>query len=342
LRVGVPAYLRKVEPASGLGKMWLNVLPRLASEVRVTYARKPGRRRWRHPDVWLSDGHWGPLPVAEPRVVQLHEATLHIPELRELIEPWFIEAFEGPSRDAATTASAIITPSESSRRQVIETYGVEPGRVHAVPHGVDRSRFRPGVEGAADQLAAAGLPPDLPYVLSVSQVHPRKNLPALREALTRLAARGFPHGLVVVGGVAADRVDSEQLLAEAASDLPGAPGRVALVKRISEDRLAALMAGCAAFCLPSLMEGFGLPALEAMACGVPVVVSDRGSLPEVVGDAGLVVPPTSEAVEEALAQVLSDPARAAALGQAAAERAAEFSWERTAAGWLAALRQAAG
>ena len=95
------------------------------------------------------------------------------------------------------------------------------------------------------------------------------------------------------------------------------------------------MAGAAAFCLPSLYEGFGLTALEAMACGAPVVVSDRGSLPEVVGDAGIVTAPTAAAIAEALRRVLSEPELAARLSAAGPARAAEFTWARTAAGWLA-------
>ncbi len=181
----------------------------------------------------------------------------------------------------------------------------------------------------------------MPYVLFVSQLHPRKNLAVLRAAMAELAADGLPHQLVIVGGAAQDRPDSTDLQREAAADLPGAPGRVVLLQDVPDEALADVMAGAAAFCLPSLMEGFGLTALEAMSCGVPVVVSDRGSLPEVVGDAGLVVAPTVDAVAGALAQVLVDPGRAAELGAAARARALTFTWARTAAGWLDALRAAA-
>ena len=110
----------------------------------------------------------------------------------------------------------------------------------------------------------------------------------------------------------------------------------------TDDELAALMAGAAAFALPSLMEGFGLTPLEAMACGTPVVVSDRGSLPEVVGDAGVVVPPDGASVAEALAPLLDDPDAAAALGEAGRVRSLEYPWSRTAAGWADVLTSAAG
>jgi alpha-1,3-rhamnosyl/mannosyltransferase len=97
------------------------------------------------------------------------------------------------------------------------------------------------------------------------------------------------------------------------------------------------MAGASAYCLPSLYEGFGLTVLEAMACGAPVVVSDRGSLPEVVGQAGVIVAPDVQAVSSALGALLSDPDRAQRLGAAGAQRAAAFTWERTADGWLRVL-----
>ena len=96
----------------------------------------------------------------------------------------------------------------------------------------------------------------------------------------------------------------------------------------SDDEVARVMGGASALCLPSLMEGFGMAVVEAMACGAPVVVSDRGALPEVVADAGIVVPPTAHAVEAALADVLGEPVLAADLSRRGILRAAEFSWGR--------------
>ena len=101
------------------------------------------------------------------------------------------------------------------------------------------------------------------------------------------------------------------------------------------------MAGADAFCLPSLYEGFGLTALEAMACGAPVIVSDRGALPEVVDGGGIVVEPSPEAIANALERVLSDDELASSLRRRAVERARTFTWARTASGWLAVLRAAA-
>lgn len=112
------------------------------------------------------------------------------------------------------------------------------------------------------------------------------------------------------------------------------------IEEPTDQELAALMGGADAFCLPSLSEGFGLTALEALACGAPVGVSDRASLPEVVGDAGVVVEPTADGVRDGLASVLTDSAHAAKLRAAGPARAAEFTWARTARGWHAALQAA--
>ena len=322
--------------------MWHNVLGQLSGQVEISTWDRPGRSRFRvPPDVWVTDGHDGPLPVAEPTVVHLQEASWQHESTRPVMQPWFIEQFERKSRAAAERAAAIITPSASSRDQILEQYDFDPDRVHVVPLGVDLALFRPGRPGGAEIIEAAGGDPSAPYVLFVSSLSPRKNLGALRTAMNALALRGLPHRLVIVGSPPPDRRDWKELAAAAAADLPDVPGRVVLLGVLSDVELAAVTAGAAVSCLPSLMEGFGLTALEAMACGVPVVVSDRGSLPEVVGEAGVVTEPTAEALEVALFDLLASPKRMDELSRAGLARALEFSWKATAAGWLRALRQVA-
>jgi glycosyltransferase involved in cell wall biosynthesis len=325
--------------------MWSQVLghlPNLGVTIEFTDPPAgPGWRRHRSPDVWLSDGHQGPLDVAQPTVVQLHEATWQDPELRALLGTAFVEAQEKASALAAERATRIVTPSETSRRQIIDAYGVAPSRVLAVHHGVDTELFRPGRPGGPELIAKAGGDRDRPYVVYVSVIHPRKNLGALRTAIAGLAEQGYPHGLVIVAQPPPDRTDASDVVREATAQLPDFPNRVVWLRGLPEEDLAAVIAGADAFCLPSLMEGFGLTALEAMACGVPAVVSDRGALPEVVGEAAVVVEPTAEAVEAALASVLSDPERARQLGAAGRQRSLTMGWDRTAAGWLTALKEAA-
>ncbi len=341
LRVGVPNSHRQMASSSGWGRMWHSVIPELQELVSIGWWDDPRRSRFRQPpDVWLCDGHQGPLGVPEPSVIHLQEASWSHPSTRPLLQAKFLNQYEHASREAARSAVRVITPSQASRRQILDEYGLDPDHVLTVPFGVNLALFRPARPGAATLIARAGGDPARPYVLFVSTVHPRKNLPALRTAMAELARRGLPHGLVVVASPPPDRQDAVALFEEAGADLPGAPGRVVLLRNLSDVELAAVMAGASCFCLPSLWEGFGLTALEAMACGVPVVVANRGSLPEVVGDAGVVSEPDASALGAALHDLLADPSRQAALRQEGLARSLRFTWEATAQGWYEALRQA--
>lgn len=339
LRVGVPARISRMNTTSGVGRMWHNALGHLRAQVDISFWEDPRRSRFRPPpDLWLTDGHNGPIGVPEPTVVHLQEASWAHEATKSSLQPWFIDKYEKASQAAARSATRVITPSESSRHQVLEAYGLDPDRVHSVPLGVDLALFRPGRLGAEDIVETAGGDPAAPYVLFVSSLSLRKNLGALKAAMNRLAVRGMPHQLVIVASPSPDRRDWKDMVAEASADLPDAPGRVVVLGSLSDVELATVTAGACVACLPSLMEGFGLTALEAMACGVPVVVSDRGSLPEVVGDAGVVTEPTAAALEVALFDLVTSPKRMDELGQAGLARALDFSWKATATGWLKVLR----
>jgi len=272
-------------------------------------------------DVWLANGHDEP-PDGRPLVVQVHEIGWHQPELGRFLDPAFRDRIEAATQASVQAAARVITPSQVSRGQVVERYARRPDEVHIVAHGVDHALFRPGISGGRERLGT-------PYILFVGVLHRRKNLTALRDAVGALARDGLPHTLVVVGNEPGIETSG------------GFPGRVRHLAGIGNGEVAALMAGADAFCLPSFFEGFGLPALEAMACGAPVVVSDRGALPEVVGDAGRIVEPNAAAIEAALRGIVTNPVQAQRLGQAGIARASEFTWERSARGWLDALEAAA-
>lgn len=293
-------------------------------------------------DVWLTDGHSGALDVAEPVVAAVHEVGWTTRELRRFLQPGFAAQIGAGTGAGVLAAAHVLAPSQSSRSQVLDAFAVDAERVHMVPYGVDTSLFRPGLAGGRARVDAVSLSASAPYVLFVGSLHPRKNLAALRKAMAALARRGFQHVLALVAAEPLDRDDRSDLRRMGEAELPGVPGRIVSIPSAEDAELAALMAGADAVCLPSFSEGFGLPVLEAMACGTPTVVSDRGALPELVGSAGLVVSPTAKAVEEALAGILSDAALAGRLGAAARRRAQGFTWERTADGWLHALERAAG
>jgi alpha-1,3-rhamnosyl/mannosyltransferase len=325
LRVGVGADLAQAPPGTGHGLVWRSVLAELRSTPSV---RLVGRGR---ADVWLASAT-APPPEGRPLVVQVHEVSWHEATLRRFLDHRFAAHLETLTAASMAVATRAITPSEVSRAQVVQAYAWPPDRVHAVPHGVDHDRFRPGLPGGRELVGSA-------YVLFVGVLHPRKNLEAMRAALPGLARAGLPHFLAAVANPPPDRAESPDV--EADLQLPELPGRVRLLRQVSDPALAALMAGADAFCLPSLFEGFGLPALEAMACGAPVIVSNRGALPEVVGDAALVVEPDPLAVADALRRVLTDEPLAQRLRSAGVRRAAGFDWRKTAGGWLDVLRMAA-
>jgi glycosyltransferase involved in cell wall biosynthesis len=344
LRIGVSGQLLTLEASGGHGRVWSRVLAelrRLATLVPLDpETGRPTRRLARTPDVILADGHAPLRPASVPLVVQVHEAGWWSPELRSFLDPQFYAEIAARTEAAVRAADHVIAPSGAARRDLVSSYKLDPERVHAVPHGVDPA-FGPGARGGREHVARIRGGP-APYVLFAAMLHPRKNVAAVRGALAILAAEGFPQVLAIAGGPAVDRADSSALEAAASEELPGAPDRIVRVGRPPDAELAGLMAEADAFCLPSFYEGFGLTALEAMACGAAVVVSDRGALPEIVGDAGIVVEPSAESVAGALRALLGDQDRRRALGEAAVRRAREFTWRRTAAGWLDVLALAAG
>lgn len=339
LRVAHPPSLRRYSTASGVGKVWRQVLDGLGPLVELRELDPAARHRRFRPDVWISDGHEGPLPVRPPVVCELHEAAWHLPETRASLDPSFLARFERSSADAAGRAARIVTLSQASRRQIVECYGRRPDHVTVISPGVDRNLFHPGAARPDAPLGPGDAEPGRPYVLFVSQLHPRKNLPVLRAAVAQLLDAGFVHRLVVVGGPPVDRA-GEGVVEALTADVEGHPGSVLGLRDLADADLARVVAGAAVFCLPSLMEGFGLTVLEAMAAGVPVVVSDRGALPEVVADAGLVVPPDAQHLREALATVLADGAVARDLGRRARRRSADFDTSVVGPKWLDLLKTA--
>lgn len=292
--------------------------------------RPPRFRVGRQPDVWLADGHSHPPDTAgAPLVVVIHEASWADPDLCRFLHPDFARAMADATQASVGAADVVLTCAESSKQQIARVHDADPDRIHVVPYGVDLDLF---ARDRRDRRA-----PFTDYVLFVGVLHPRKNIDGLRIAMTQLADAGRPHGLVIVGSPARDRPDPQQLVAEYTADLPGHPGRVHVVEQPGDTELAGLYAGAAAFCLPSWWEGFGFPALEALACGTTVVASDRGSLPEVVGDAGILVRPHPDDIRAGLERAFDDPVPPAT----ARARAETMPWSRTVDGWHSVLRTAA-
>jgi glycosyltransferase involved in cell wall biosynthesis len=227
---------------------------------------------------------------------------------------------------AARHARAVVTVSEFSRRELVELAGLDPARLTVIGGGVDE-RFSPG-DGSADPQAArtaAALGLHRPYVLTIATDDPRKNLEALVPCAATLAPRGIE--LVWAG-------DSRSQFGRT-RPLTG----LRALGYVPDELLVGLYRGAEAFVLPSRYEGFGLTCLEAMACGTPVIAADCAALPEVCGDAALLVDPDDpSAITQAVLAVCEDGTRAAQLRAAGIERARGYTWERAAAACDALLR----
>jgi glycosyltransferase involved in cell wall biosynthesis len=260
-------------------------------------------------------------PFSPRSVITIHDLTfLHYPQfLTEESRRYYNAQIEA----AVRRADHIITDSEATRQDVITMLNVPPQTITTVWLGLD-SHFQP-VEDPTPVLADYHLTEG--YILFVGTFEPRKNLEGLLRAY-RLLRAADPHSpaLVIVGrrGWLAD--DIHQL----SEDLELA-AYIRWVEDAPYAHLPALYSGARLLCLPSFYEGFGFTPLEAMACGTPVVIADRASLPEVVGEAGLQVDPNSpEAIAEALHRLSTDDRLAAELRQAGLKRVKRFNWRETA------------
>lgn len=238
-------------------------------------------------------------------------------------------------RRVVRAATRVIADSDSARADLARILRADVQRVDVVPLGV-HARFRPQAPADAERVARR-LGVQSPYLLFVGNLEPRKNLPGLVEAFRRVRQRHeAPLRLVVSGKVAWK--SGPLLEALAAPDLADV---VQTTGYVDPDDLPALYGGAAAFVFPSFWEGFGLPVLEAMACGTPVVVSRVAALPEVAGDAAEWVDPGSpESIAQGIVEVISNPARRAELVARGIERARAFPWERTARETLATYERA--
>jgi glycosyltransferase involved in cell wall biosynthesis len=248
--------------------------------------------------------------------------------------------------DSLRRASQVIVVSEQSRRDLLESYPAEAERLaerlSVVPLGVDRDVFRPASASAVAAVRRRyGI--EGPFLLSLTGIEPRKNLPAMIRAYASLPEDVRP-ALVIAGPVAPWNPEGWHLLQPALADLPsGVRDRVVVTGYVSEQEKVALLGGAEALAYPSLYEGFGLPVIEAMACGTPVLTSDVSALPETAGDAALLVDPHApEAIATGMERLLTDTALRERLRAAGTSRAMRFSWEETARLTCQVLRLANG
>jgi glycosyltransferase involved in cell wall biosynthesis len=308
------ADVRYPGPRRGIGWADRWILPRLLRERGV--------------DLYHSTAY--ALPTARTAgtalVLTVHDLVAelfpHALSLRHRL------AFARTFRSAAA-AQRVVTVSETTRRDLLARHALVPERVVAVPNGVSL-RFR----GPAASPAPSGFP--RPFVLYVGGLDPLKNVLFLLDVVARAREESCDVHLVVAG----EEGPRRRALALAAGRR-GLSARVHAVGYLADDRLAAAYREALAFVFPSRYEGFGLPPLEAMAAGCPVVSSPAGALAEVLGDAAILCDPTNARPwASAIAMLLRDPAARGARVAAGVRRAASFTWERTALETLAVYRSA--
>ncbi len=288
-------------------------------------------RRLRADVVHFTNG-MVPLALPVPTIVTIHDMSLTLfprfhPPRRVALNRPFVHV-------AARRADAIITVSQAARRDIVRLFGIDECRVHVV-HEAAAPAFRPVRDAAAlervrDRYGLADR-----FVLYVGTIEPRKNLPLLLEAFARRRrAAGLPHQLVCVGpyGWLSRDVDHQ-------IDRLGVRDAVRFTGYVPFEDLPCLYSLAEMFVFPSVYEGFGLPVVEAMACGTPVIVGAAAALAEVGGDAVCRVDPLSvESLGEALVSLAHDRERRRQMSALGLRRSAQFSWERTAAETLDVYR----
>lgn len=265
------------------------------------------------------------LPVATPSasVVTFHDMTFFLyPHMHQQYKRLF---FRTMIRVASQRANAIIADSESSRQDILSLLHVKPTKVFTVPLGVSPDYHLFDDHRALENIQRKYELPEH-FLLYVGVLEPRKNLTALVRAFKLLLDQGMPHSLVIVGrkGWMYDQ------LFRIIKDLD-LVGRVVFTGYVPEAELPAFYNAAEVFIYPSVYEGFGLPVLEAMACGTPVVTSRISSMPEIVGEAGILVDPYRiDELADAVNRILKDQELRRNLAGHGIERAKAFTWERTA------------
>ncbi|MBV9789133.1 MAG: glycosyltransferase family 4 protein [Chloroflexi bacterium] len=305
-----PRFTRIPVRAAPLGLVQQWTLPLLSRSLR--------------PDLWHAPFYVRPFAGIPRPVVTIYDVIGRVVP-GALPSPRSRLFFELAIRLSLRGAAQIITSSAATKRDLIAEYGVEPSCISVIPLAADRS-FAPQPATAIRALRERyALPPR--YLLYFGSNKPHKNQPLLVRAFARVQTN-VP---LVIAGAWDQRFDEpKQLVAEL-----GLSDRVRFIHDVPAADVPALLSGALAFVFPSRYEGFGLPPLEAMACGTPVIASNSSSLPEVVGDAGLLVEPEVAPLAEALQWLVDDPVLREDLAARGLERACGFTWAETARQTLA-------
>ncbi len=304
----------------------LNLLPLAATVGNLELHRTATRLK-----LDILHDPCGIAPFLAPRGRYRKVTTIHdtLPAVYPKTQPLLTRiVFSTLVARAGATSDAILTVSRTSADDLCRYYGFAPAKVHVTPNGVHRAvRLSPALLRATFERLGV----QQPYFLYVGALHPRKNIRRVLEAFRKLREFHREASLVIAGP------PSWGAHGELKAVLGSAGGQSGIVFTdfLSDDDLNSLYQGAHALVFPSLYEGFGLPVLEAMSHGAPVITSNVSALPEVAGAAALLVDPTSvEAIFTAMARLIEDLPLHAELRRKGFERSTEFTWEKTAAGTL--------
>lgn len=277
-------------------------------------------------DALLATNFVPPATASRAVVMVVHDLAFE--RLGEGMAPHISDRWRRRLDRWLTRAAAVVVPSASTRDDLLAGHPVEPTKVHAIALGVDVDACAPPPIDAIDAIRDRfGL--DQPYALFVGGVDPRKNLEALVRAFARLEPGTQ---LAIAGGAVRWNPEADERFETLLTSLaPAVRGRIVRTGWIADHDKVALLAGATLLAYPSLYEGFGFPVLEAFAAGVPVLTSSVSSMPEVAGDAAILVDPhDDDAIAAGLAQLFGDPDLRGVLSAAGLVRAARFTWERCA------------
>lgn len=298
-----------------------------AARLAWSYSVLPVRVRRLRPDVFFGPHYTLPAGLRVPSVVTFHDPTFFtLPRLHERKKVAF---FRRAARAGISRASRVIAVSEYARRGAIEHGGADPDRVDVVSEGIDPRRYRPVVDGPRSRR---------PFVAFVGALEPRKDVPSAIAAFDEaMELCGTSHEFLIAGPRAWGAAAVDRALADARH-----AASIRLLGFIPDDEKVTLLQRADCFVYPSIAEGFGVPVLEALACGAPVITTTGSAPEEIAGDAAVLVAPQDRAaLRDALVSVLRDEALSAKLRAAGPARASSYTWETAAAATVDVWRRAA-
>ncbi len=276
-----------------------------------------------------------PLRPGLPTVVTVHDVTFFTDP--ERYTATIAMSLKSATRTAVRQATRLIAVSNATRDELVRVLGMDPARIDVAYHGVDTKLFhRPSPDEVAHVTARLGLR-GRPYIAFLGSLAPRKNAPAVVNGWAAAVADLEEPPALVLGGGGGWSQELDEAVAAVPSNL-----RLVRPGYLPFADLAGFLGGALVVAAPSRGEGFGLPVLEAMACGAPVLTTYRTSLPEVGGNAVAYTEPDAESIAGALRTLLDDPQQRVTLGEAGYTRARDFTWAASAAAHVASYKRAAG